>query len=303
MMNFRHVEIFHAVYTNGSVSAAARALNVAQPTVSKVLRHAESLAGFTLFHRSGGRLVATDEAHALFREASDIHERMMSLRQTTKNIGRRANGLIRFAVLPGFGLQVAPLAVAAFRKTHPAVTFDIRIRHTADFLRALQEKECDIVIGYEQPTHPKLAHHSIGEGELVLLYRRGDIPDAGGRLTLDVTERHDFVTIAEDSGPLGRLLSQAFERRQVAPREIISINTSFIAASLVRCGLGVAIVDNITALALKNDDLAFRGFDPPLRFDMCSVTLADRPQSKPVERFVRTLRQTVEAVTATPGDA
>ena len=53
-MNLRHIEIFHAVYVNGSVSAAARALNVSQPSVSKTLRHAESLLGFVggvfLFH-------------------------------------------------------------------------------------------------------------------------------------------------------------------------------------------------------------------------------------------------------------
>ena len=48
-MNLRHIEVFHAVYVNGSVSGAARALNVSQPSVSKMLRHAESLLGFQLF--------------------------------------------------------------------------------------------------------------------------------------------------------------------------------------------------------------------------------------------------------------
>ena len=55
-MNLRHIEVFHAVYVNGSVSAAARMLNVSQPSVSKVLRHAESLLGFELFQRAAGRL-------------------------------------------------------------------------------------------------------------------------------------------------------------------------------------------------------------------------------------------------------
>ena len=59
-MNLRHIEIFHAVYVNGSVSAAARALNVSQPSVSKMLRHAESLLGFNLFQRTNGGLVPTE---------------------------------------------------------------------------------------------------------------------------------------------------------------------------------------------------------------------------------------------------
>jgi hypothetical protein len=62
-MNLRHIEIFHAVYVNGSVSAAARALNASQPSVSKMLRHAETLLGFQLFQRTSGGLVPTEDAH------------------------------------------------------------------------------------------------------------------------------------------------------------------------------------------------------------------------------------------------
>ena len=80
-MNLRHIEIFHAVYTNGSVSAAARALNISQPSVSKTLRHAESILGFPRFERSAGRHVATDDAHALFAEVSEIQDRVHALRE------------------------------------------------------------------------------------------------------------------------------------------------------------------------------------------------------------------------------
>jgi DNA-binding transcriptional LysR family regulator len=76
-MNLRHIEIFHAVYVNGSVSGAARALNVSQPSVSKTLRHAESLLGFPLFERTAGRLVPTEDAHILFAE---VRSRIASMR-------------------------------------------------------------------------------------------------------------------------------------------------------------------------------------------------------------------------------
>src|SRR3546814_1041910 len=77
-MRFRQIEIFHAVYTTGSISAAARALHVSQPSVSKVLHHTQSQLGLTLFTLVRGRLVATDEAHALFVEVSEIVERLTS---------------------------------------------------------------------------------------------------------------------------------------------------------------------------------------------------------------------------------
>ena len=48
-MNLRQLEVFHAVYLHGTVSAAARSLNVSQPSVTKVLRHAEDSIGLPLF--------------------------------------------------------------------------------------------------------------------------------------------------------------------------------------------------------------------------------------------------------------
>jgi hypothetical protein len=53
-MNLRQIEIFHAVFVHGTVSAAARSLNVSQPSVTKVLRHAERSIGLTLFERIEG---------------------------------------------------------------------------------------------------------------------------------------------------------------------------------------------------------------------------------------------------------
>ena len=53
-MRLRHIEIFHAIYTTGSITNAAKLLHVSQPSVSKVLSHAEYQLGFKLFERIKG---------------------------------------------------------------------------------------------------------------------------------------------------------------------------------------------------------------------------------------------------------
>ena len=58
-MRLRQIEVFHAVYTSGSVTKAAAVLNVSQPSVSKVLAHAEQQLGYALFDRVRGKLVPT----------------------------------------------------------------------------------------------------------------------------------------------------------------------------------------------------------------------------------------------------
>ena len=73
-MRLRQIEVFHAVYTNGSITNAAAALHVSQPSVSKVLAHAEQQIGYRLFDRVKGKLIPTPEAHQLFTHVRDVYE-------------------------------------------------------------------------------------------------------------------------------------------------------------------------------------------------------------------------------------
>jgi DNA-binding transcriptional LysR family regulator len=110
-MRIRQIEAFHAIYVNGSISGAARALNVSQPSLTKVLKHAEDQLGFALFRRIKGRLVPTDEAHVLFREVNEVHERLASLRKTARNLRSGGGGHLSVAVLPALGLGIAPCEI------------------------------------------------------------------------------------------------------------------------------------------------------------------------------------------------
>jgi DNA-binding transcriptional LysR family regulator len=296
LLNLRHIEVFHAIYTTGTVRSAALVLNVSQPSVSKVLRHAESRLGFLLFRRTSGRLRATDEAHALFRQADEIYRRVGSLKEKAKNIAGAADGHIRIATLPGFALDLAPVAIALFRTAHPNVSFDVQTVHHADISRALQERTCDIAIGYEAPRHPRLAYARIGDGELVLLHRPGDLPDTGARVGLSVLEQQDFVSLAH-SGPLGDLFNAEVNRQELKLREAVTISTMYVAAALVRLGVGVAVVDDVTARACASADLQYRPLDPPIAFGVHCVYLADRPLSRLIEPFIDTLRDVLEQAT------
>src|SRR3546814_7245920 len=88
--------------------------------------HTEDQIGFKLFALSSGRLVATDEAHALFREVRESFEQLRSLEQVVKNIKANGGGHLRLGVVPSLGLSTAPRAISRFRELHPDVTFDVR---------------------------------------------------------------------------------------------------------------------------------------------------------------------------------
>jgi DNA-binding transcriptional LysR family regulator len=284
-MRLRQIEVFHAVYANGSISAAARALNVSQPAVSKVLRHTEAQLGIKLFDLVRGRLVPSDEAHALFREVDEVFDRIASLQLTAQNLRASGAGHLRIGVVPSLGLEVAPRAIAAFRAKNPDVTFSVRTLHHNDVVRSLYERECDLAIGYDPPHHPRMRQKKLASAALYLMAPKGQF--GADRDAVAITELNglDMVSVT-GSGPIGDLVTRAFSKAQIEAREIVSVSTYYIAAALVRYGSGVAIVDAFTAQAMATDGLDVLQLTPELNFGVCAAWLEDRPLSKLGSKFV-----------------
>src|SRR3546814_4275021 len=262
-MRFRQIEIFHAVYTTGSISAAARSLHVSQPSVSKVLHHTQSQLGLTLFTLVRGRLVATDEAHALFVEVSEIVERLTSLQKTVSNIRNVGGGHIRLGVVPSLGLHVAPLAIARFRKLHPQVTFDVQTLHHDELFQALYERTCDIAIAYDPPLHPRMKRRLLDMGQLMLLFREGELGDVGDAVPLSMLDGRNMVGLTT-SGPVGDAFTTEIKSHGVVIHEVVSNQTFYIAAAQTGCGAGMTLVDEVTARAGTEALVRFRPLDPTL---------------------------------------
>lgn len=291
MMNLRHIEVFHAVYQTGSVSAAARLLHVSQPSVSKVLRHAESRVGMPLFRRVKGRLVPTEEAHVIYREAQELYQRYESLRETTANL-KGGGGSLRLAVLPSLGLDIAPYAVAKFHEMKPSVPIDIQTLHNKDILRNLYERRCDLAIGFDAPSHPRLKAVRVGKGRMVALFRKQDFGDAPPVIALEMLRSRQLIRLS-GSGFVGSLFADETEQAS-AEFQGISVQTYYVAAALVRHGVGFAIVDEFTARANLNEDLAYRPVDDMAPLTVYCTFLEDRPLSQLAEKLVRILKQVIK---------
>jgi DNA-binding transcriptional LysR family regulator len=289
-MRLRQIEVFHAVYSNGSISAAARALHVSQPGVSKVLRHTESQLGISLFDLVRGRLVPTDEAHALFREVDEVFQRIGSLQLAASNLRKSGAGHLRVGVVPSLGLDIAPDSIARFRSQHPDVTFDVKTLHHHDMLRALYERECDLAIAYAPPIQPRLEQQLLAEAGLVLVAPRGRFEAAAGCVDLSALDGVDMIGVI-NSGPIGTIIADALAAALVVPREVASVSTYYVAAALVRHGVGVAIVDEYTGRAMASAEVDILRLSPSLLFSVHAVWLEDRPLSKLGLRFVNIVEQ------------
>lgn len=293
-MRIRHIEVFHEVYKHGSITGAARALNISQPSVSKALMHAESQIGFQLFKRVAGRLVATDEAHTLFGETSAIFERLEQVRQMARNLRAGEGGHLRVAVVPALALNVAPAAVAAFREVNPNVTFALQIMHFDEVSRSLMTRDCDLAIVFDPTEHPLQETFRVGSGQLMALSRPGEFEPGAAGLDVNDLVGHAYIGSA-DTGPLSDILHAELARQNIMLNEVVSVDAYFTAVELVRRGGGVAVVDEFTARASLTSGLEAHPLAPELPFGVYCVHLTERPLSTVARAFVSGLKRELRA--------
>ena len=98
-MRLRHIEVFNAVMLTGSVSAAARLINVTQPAVSRILAHAELQLGFALFHRLKGKLVPTTEAQTLYPHIERLFNQLKNWRRIATRYDKTKESYLGFVNL------------------------------------------------------------------------------------------------------------------------------------------------------------------------------------------------------------
>src|SRR3546814_10448318 len=109
----------------GTITAAAKLLNISQPAATRLLLRAEDQLGYRLFDRVKGRLVPTREGQVLHAESERIISGLENLRKLSRNLGAATSGHLRIAASPALCVDLVPLAIARFRHKHADVSFEV----------------------------------------------------------------------------------------------------------------------------------------------------------------------------------
>lgn len=288
-MRLRHVEVFHAIYTSGSITAAAQILNVTQPSISKVLAHAEQVLGYALFERVRGALIPTPEAHRLFKSVSTVYQNMEQLRRLARNLQSSDESRIRIAATPGLGLHLLPSAIASFLSSHGTTAFEIETLHYEEMALALQEQRIDIGLAFDPPAKPGLSVDVIATAEFVVL----------APVSLKISDR-DILNIRDlgnlpfiklsGRSPLGQMLTRQLEDRSAELKTLVTCDTYHVAKSLAAKGIGVTIIDEVTARSPGHVDIKVWRLDPTIRFPISVIHQDAQPLSMIARQFVHHLQ-------------
>lgn len=194
-MRLQQLELLIALAERGSLRAAAEALHVTQPALSKSLRQLEEEFGITLVQRSakGARLAPAGELLAV-RAATVLRELDRAREDIAWHMGNTA-GQVTLGMSPAVALLFAPGAAARFGARWPKVRLRMRDALYPQALRQLRSGELDFVLGPlpAAGAGADLLSQPLFHSQEVIAARRGH-PLSGARRLADLVDARWILT-------------------------------------------------------------------------------------------------------------
>ena len=290
-MTLRQMETLYAIMKAGSITAAARNLNVTQPAVTAVLKHTEQQLRMKLFERLGGRLHATPEALALMPDLEEIFGRIDTVSRTVQELRDGRTGKLVVATSPTLVNTVLPRAIATLRKSSPKISIIVHSLPTPMVIARVSRREADIGLIYAPVSDAAIEAENLISTELACVVPAGHA--LARKRTVSVRDLADESVISTGPGTrLGALIDEACRREGVTSPWIgIEASSSLTACMMVKCGAGVALVDRSIALSGQFDDLVFKPFSPRIEVRIQIIFPRDRPRSRASMQLADCLRR------------
>jgi len=145
-MDLDHLRYFSAVARHGSFGAAARALRITQPGLTKAVRRLEASLERTLFVRLPRGVALTAEGEALLRHANVIEVQLKDAREEVRALARGAAGSLKIGAGPSWLSRALPGIVAEMSRQYPGLSFRLSGGFDRGLVEALESGDLDLVV-------------------------------------------------------------------------------------------------------------------------------------------------------------
>ncbi|RQR53778.1 LysR family transcriptional regulator [Burkholderia sp. Bp9125] len=294
-MELHHLEAFSAVMSAGSVTGAGTLLGRSQPAVTRQIQELEADLGYALFDRHGPRVTPTRRAFLLYDEVERSLIGLRAIEARARAIGADAAEPVRIAATPALAAAIVPAALAALPDAAHAPHYQVRSESAEHVVHEVLSRTADVGVVTLPIAHAGLDVHWIAQAPCVAVLRVGDPLAARRRIALRDLARHRIVTVA-NRHRLRQRIDAAFAAARIDARVFVETNASLNAVMAARAGLGVAIVDPATGVALPIDGVVARPLDVDIPFSFGVATPAGKARTPAVDALLDALHNTTRAL-------
>ncbi len=289
----RQLRAFVAVAEEGTFTAAARRLHVAQQSLSQQIRTLETQLGATLFERSSRGAQLTGIGAVLLREARPVLAQAERATEAVRRAARGEQGELRVGFLSSLANYLMPPVLRAFRERHPQVALRAQDVTIAELVAGLREGRLDAGLTRPPLVEDLATEEVMRERAAAVLPERHPLA-AREELTLADLAGEAWVLTPRDSWPpWHRKYDADFARAGYRPRVVERGASPQNLLALVAAGVGVTRLP-LSARSLRDSGVAF----VPLAGEDVSVVLAWRPEAP--NPALPAVRAVVREVARTP---
>ena len=290
MVSSRHIEVFYHVYNEGSLTRAAKALNVSQPLVSKTLAYAEHKLKLKLFVRHARRLSPTPEADILFKHAADVNQQISKFNNIAENLVSDPSSIINIGCTPSLGLGLLPNLLNKYLKVNPGIKFNIVNLQSLDLEDQLKELTFDLVICFNPNDSDLFKMTVLHSGKLVLISSKENSPQEA-IFRLAGIQDQPFIKIKNlKTNAAQNNLDDVLKKEGISVNWIAETETIQVAKAMVEKGSGYAIIDDFSA-AIYGDKISINEIEPVIGYQICMISNKEKPLSVSAKSFINFLEK------------
>lgn len=289
MINLRHIEVFYAVMRAGSMTEAARVLNVTQPAVSVALKQLESRLKMKLFDRAGGRLQPTPEARALLPDVAEIFGRLGAVERLSQDLAGGARGIFSVAATPPLCDGFVAKAVATFVAKRPGVKVNVQSIASAIVLDRVINREIDLGVVYEPVVSSAVHVDELSRAAIgCIMPARHPLAK---RSSIRVNDLAPYPVITYLPQALLRpYIDRALSDRKSALNIALQTGTSATAIMLAVHGAGLALVETALFSARPIPGFVARPIEPRVELEVLLLRPHQAATSRVLADFIAHLR-------------
>ena len=188
--DWSQIQSFAAVAEHGSLSAAARAQNNSQPTLSRHIAQLEATLGVRLFDRKSGGMVLTDDGADLLAHATVMADAAARFAMDRDGTSDDVTGTVRLTASHVVANFVLPPILTALHHAHPDLQIEVIASDTTE---NLLRREADIALRMYRPTQPDVIAKHVTDLPLGAYATPGYIAQHGRPETLQDFMDHSII--------------------------------------------------------------------------------------------------------------
>jgi DNA-binding transcriptional LysR family regulator len=263
MLDTRRLTVLVEVARQGSFSAAAESLGYTQPAISRQIATLEAEVGAQLVRRVPQGAVLTDAGRLLVDRAEGILASLIGAEEELRQLAGLEGGHLRIATFASAAASIMPIAVAEFRRRHPAVELDITMADPAESVPLLLSGRLDLGLSHDSMQDPDgIELVRLFDDPMYVVMPVGHPLAARAKLDLACFANEPWMLATTNTCPDSRLFLRACHEAGFEP-EIAFQNDDYPAiVGFVAAGVGVALIPDMVARAIR-DDVVVRELNPP----------------------------------------